>query len=707
MVGLGLHALQHRGQESSGIVSCDERGEFHTHKGIGLVSDVYDDEILAGLPGVLAIGHNRYSTTGSLTLENTQPLRVVYRGGPLALAHNGNLVNARELRQGLEGSGSIFQTTLDTEIFLHLIALSSTDTVEEALVEAARQVRGAYSMVVLTREAVLALRDPHGFRPLCIGRLGDGYVVASETCALDLVAAEFVREVEPGELVRIDPQGMRVKRVLPAADPPRHCVFEHIYFSRPDSRVFGDTVDRIQFVTEPFAGFYLAPMLDFDVEGPSSERDDQGQSGVADGSLHPAETEDDPPFELPDHSCARGERAQSGNDDRAYDHADDEHHGDLLIDFAGSQNGDRPLHQAARFGRTEIAARLIARGADAAIFDKVVDFLHTRFQEEIKLDSFSLKDIKFDPQKGLENLADLRRMDISLRELSQNFHVPKEWIEKYRGVFDHGWDALREQVLERQKELGVVPPETELTVRPSEIPGWGEMPDELKPILARQMEVFAGYLEHAETVSGWTLRPRVIAIEITWSVDTRDEYWQVRQELTNFLRPNLGGDVILRHTRADGGAECVAQGALRSRLLAELVQELLPCDGGVRRRDDCGHTVRFAAGGQPNGVWCRFSGIRSPAPHSAACMGAGLDHLLADAGAFHHLCHLSRCVLHHRHQRGWRRQVDRRSLLPGRAVDGFEQLGYFPPHHPAWNVALHLGGLRSRHWDHVGSSRRG
>jgi amidophosphoribosyltransferase len=246
VVGLGLHALQHRGQESTGIVSCDERGEFHVHKGIGLVSDVYDDAILATLHGPLAIGHNRYSTTGSLTLENTQPLRVVYRGGPLALAHNGNLVNARELRRGLEASGSIFQTTLDTEIFLHLIALSAAETIEDALVEAAKQVRGAYSMVVLTRDAVLAIRDPHGFRPLCIGRLGDGYVVASETCALDLVAAEFVRDVLPGELVRLDHQGMRARRALPEADPPRHCVFEHIYFSRPDSRVFGDTVDRVR-----------------------------------------------------------------------------------------------------------------------------------------------------------------------------------------------------------------------------------------------------------------------------------------------------------------------------------------------------------------------------------------------------------------------------------------------------------------------------
>jgi amidophosphoribosyltransferase len=246
IVRLGLHALQHRGQESTGIVSCDERGEFHSHKGLGLVADVYSDAALAQLPGSLAIGHNRYSTTGSITLENTQPLRVVYRSGPLALAHNGNLVNARALREAIEGSGSIFQTTLDTEIFLHLMALSSTDDPVEALIEAVRQVQGAYAMVVLTSDAVLAMRDAHGLRPLCIGRLGDGYVVASETCALDLVGADALRDVEPGELVRLDPQGMRARRALPAADPPQQCIFEHIYFSRPDSRVFGESVDRVR-----------------------------------------------------------------------------------------------------------------------------------------------------------------------------------------------------------------------------------------------------------------------------------------------------------------------------------------------------------------------------------------------------------------------------------------------------------------------------
>ncbi len=246
VTALGLHALQHRGQESSGIVSCDEQGAFHGHKGLGLVADVYRGLDFARLPGDLAVGHNRYSTAGSVTLENTQPLRVVYRGGPLALAHNGNLVNARELRQRLEEAGSIFQTTLDTEIFLHLIAISSADDPEEALVEAAGKVRGAYSLVLLTRGAVLALRDPHGFRPLCLGRHGDGFVVASESCALDLVGAELLRDVEPGELVRLAPGSLRSRRLAPRDTPRYQCIFEHIYFSRPDSRVFGATVDGVR-----------------------------------------------------------------------------------------------------------------------------------------------------------------------------------------------------------------------------------------------------------------------------------------------------------------------------------------------------------------------------------------------------------------------------------------------------------------------------
>jgi amidophosphoribosyltransferase len=246
IVGLGLHALQHRGQESTGIVSCDPLGEFHSHKGLGLVSDVYDETKLARLSGTLAIGHNRYSTSGSVTLENTQPLRVVYRGGALALAHNGNLVNARELRRNLEESGSIFQTTLDTEILFHLMALSAASNPEAALIEAARQVRGAWSLVLLAPGRVIAFRDPHGFRPLCIGKLGEGWVVASETCAVDLVGAEELREVEPGELVCFDERGMTSTRPFAAETPLRHCIFEHIYFSRPDSRVFGEGVDRVR-----------------------------------------------------------------------------------------------------------------------------------------------------------------------------------------------------------------------------------------------------------------------------------------------------------------------------------------------------------------------------------------------------------------------------------------------------------------------------
>jgi amidophosphoribosyltransferase len=243
---LGLHALQHRGQESTGLVTCDDDGAFHPHKGLGLVADVYRGLDLARLPGALAIGHDRYSTAGRVTLENTQPLSVVYRGGSMALAHNGNLVNARTLRERLEGSGSIFQTTLDSEVFLHLIARSATEGAEEAVADAASAVRGAYALLLLTPGAVFALRDPHGFRPLCLGRLGGGHVVASETCALDLVGAEYLRDVEPGELVRLDGHGVASRWLVPPGGPLRQCIFEHIYFSRPDSRVFGADVDRVR-----------------------------------------------------------------------------------------------------------------------------------------------------------------------------------------------------------------------------------------------------------------------------------------------------------------------------------------------------------------------------------------------------------------------------------------------------------------------------
>ncbi len=243
---LGLYALQHRGQESTGLATCDDEGGFHAHKGLGLVADVFRGLDLARLPGRFAIGHDRYSTAGRVTIENTQPLGVVYRGGSLALAHNGNLVNARTLRERLEATGSIFQTTLDSEVFLHLIARSTTDGAGAALAEAVATVRGAYALLLLTPRGVYALRDPHGFRPLCLGRLDGGYVVASETCALDLVSAEYVRDVEPGELLHLDGNEVSSRRLAPAGGPLHQCIFEHIYFSRPDSRVFGVDVERVR-----------------------------------------------------------------------------------------------------------------------------------------------------------------------------------------------------------------------------------------------------------------------------------------------------------------------------------------------------------------------------------------------------------------------------------------------------------------------------
>jgi amidophosphoribosyltransferase len=242
---LGLHALQHRGQESTGIAAV-EGGAFHVEKGLGLVADFFTPERLAALPGRAAIGHNRYSTTGSLTRENAQPLTGVCRGGPLAVAHNGNLVNTVEVRRELEAAGAVFQTTLDTELFLHLMALSRRESFEARLAEAMARVRGAYSLVLLTDHAVVGARDPHGVRPLELGRHESGaYCLASETCAFDLIGATPLREVAPGEIVVLDHRGLTALAGQPPA-APRHCIFEHVYFSRPDSVVFGETVDRIR-----------------------------------------------------------------------------------------------------------------------------------------------------------------------------------------------------------------------------------------------------------------------------------------------------------------------------------------------------------------------------------------------------------------------------------------------------------------------------
>lgn len=243
-VYLGLYALQHRGQESSGIVASD--GQSVTfHRAMGLAADVFTSARLEGLPGHLAIGHNRYSTAGDSVLRNAQPILVSYHGGQLAVAHNGNIVNALELKREMELEGNIFQTTSDSEVVLHLVARSKAPSFEAALVQAIDRLQGAFSLLLMTEKAIYAVRDPLGFRPLSLGRLRDGWCAGSETCAFDINEAEFLRDVEPGEIVRIDENGPATIRKAPA---PRRaaCIFELIYFSRPDSIVFGENVDGVR-----------------------------------------------------------------------------------------------------------------------------------------------------------------------------------------------------------------------------------------------------------------------------------------------------------------------------------------------------------------------------------------------------------------------------------------------------------------------------
>ncbi len=241
MTYFGLYALQHRGQESAGI-AVTQNGSITSHKGMGLVPDVFSTRQLKQLTGTSAVGHVRYSTTGSSILENAQPFVVHHRKRSYAVAHNGNLVNAVQLKDKLEESGSIFQTTMDSEIFLHLFVKNLTHGFEGALVRAAAGLRGAFSMIMLTnRGEIIGIKDPHGFRPLCLGKLNGSYLLASETCALDLVEARFIRELEPGEIVIIGEEGVRSIKVDSA---PRRafCIFEFIYFARPDSTIFGHNV---------------------------------------------------------------------------------------------------------------------------------------------------------------------------------------------------------------------------------------------------------------------------------------------------------------------------------------------------------------------------------------------------------------------------------------------------------------------------------
>ncbi len=239
----GLYALQHRGQESSGIVSCEGK-LFYKHLSMGLVSDVFSNpKTLERLKGNCAIGHNRYSTTGPTQLINAQPLVVSSYLGPMGVAHNGNFVNSGPLRQQLERDGALFQTTTDTEIVLHLIARSKEKSVIDKIKDAFSTVKGAFSIVLLINGRLYALRDPHGVRPLCIGKKGDTVIVASESCALDIIEAEYLREVEPGEIVAVDEQGIQ-SYWLPEKTERAACIFEFIYFSRPDSRIFGEKVDK-------------------------------------------------------------------------------------------------------------------------------------------------------------------------------------------------------------------------------------------------------------------------------------------------------------------------------------------------------------------------------------------------------------------------------------------------------------------------------
>jgi amidophosphoribosyltransferase len=277
---LGLYALQHRGQESAGIATADGE-KIRISRAMGHVAEAFDERALETLPGHIALGHTRYSTTGESRLQNAQPILIDCAHGQIAIAHNGNLVNARELRDRLVRDGSIFQTSSDTEVVLHLYARSREHTVEDALVESISQVSGAFSLVLLTKDRLIAARDPHGFRPLALGRLGDAYIVCSETCALDLIGAAYVRDVEPGELVVISEGGLRSLKPFPPA-PLAHCVFEHVYFARPDSYVFGRSVNEVR--TEMGRILARESPVDADVVCPIPDSGVCGATGFSDAS---------------------------------------------------------------------------------------------------------------------------------------------------------------------------------------------------------------------------------------------------------------------------------------------------------------------------------------------------------------------------------------------------------------------------------------
>jgi amidophosphoribosyltransferase len=242
---LGLYALQHRGQESAGIVTSDGH-QFRVHRGMGLVPQIFTGDILHNLVGRMAVGHTRYSTTGSTHIRNAQPLTVDCARGQIAIAHNGNLTNAAQLREELEARGSIFQTTVDSEIILHLMAQPALGGGENNLIQTIRRIEGAYSLVILTETELIGVRDPHGFRPLSLGQVDGAWVLASETCAFDQIHARFVRDIEPGEIVIINEQGVRSLQAFPEHQRRAFCIFEYVYFSRPDSTIAGRNVYQVR-----------------------------------------------------------------------------------------------------------------------------------------------------------------------------------------------------------------------------------------------------------------------------------------------------------------------------------------------------------------------------------------------------------------------------------------------------------------------------
>lgn len=242
---LGLYALQHRGEESAGIVTSDGNS-LYSHKGMGLVGDVFDEDALSKLSGSSAIGHTRYSTTGSSLLKNAQPLLIDYSRGSVAVAHNGNLINAEILRAELEAHGSIFQTTVDSEIILHMLARPYYSSRIDGLIDSIKRIKGAYCLLFLTENELIGVRDPHGFRPLWLGKLNNSYCLASESCALDLIEAQYIREVAPGEVIIIDNKGLKVIEAFGKDIKPSFCMFEHVYFSRPDSIIFGESVHLVR-----------------------------------------------------------------------------------------------------------------------------------------------------------------------------------------------------------------------------------------------------------------------------------------------------------------------------------------------------------------------------------------------------------------------------------------------------------------------------